>query len=157
MARVLGVEVYELLNGERITEPIPQHFEGIVNDIIDESKDTVRKYKRNYVKLWSIIIVLIGIILSGIIYWIIDYYTSPPVFEVMDSYYSKTDEFESTYNYAVEYHGHITDEYIYQHINDNFENYVQITDVDAVLVMFYTNYKGRENEQIYTHITTLFP
>lgn len=156
LASALGVEVYDLLNGEKIVEPVPVQLEGVVNDIIDETKNLSEKHKKKCIKLWSIITLLLAIIICCGTFLVVDYYTSPPTFEVVDSYYSKSDEYETIYNIIIDYDGRVNDDYVSQYIWEHYEEYIKYTDVEAVQVMFYSRYKGKEYETSYTYITT-FP
>lgn len=163
LSNILGVKISELLNGERLQEvPTLDTIDAMVSNLIVESSVVSSKQKKKINQLWFAVVTLLITIVCIVTVFLIHYYTTPPTFEVVDSYFEDSDPYFDFYNQIytviVKYNGYITDKNCKQQDEFFYKKYQNVfSEVEALYIVYYKDDFDKSKIDSYNYISVLLP
>lgn len=161
LSNILGVKISELLNAEKLPESLPlEKTDEIVTQLLDESSVHSAQQKKQIGRLKIIVASLLFVII--VLTLIIRYYTAPPTFDIVDSYYEDNDPYfefyDHIYTVVVKYNGYVTEKDFDQYKEIIKEKYKKnFSNADAILILYYKDSYYNLDNISYTHISVLLP
>lgn len=161
LAKVLNVSSLELFYCRRLPEDsTPQYLETLT----EHMKELIQTEKKRGKKLFfqNVIMCVLAVMLAvSLVSNVHLYYTLAPRMNIVDEYYGDVPEplpYQKVYHVAVEYDGRITTEDTINYpeqLRSRYKHHFE--DAEAIIVTYYSKYKGREVSDDYYAMAVLLP
>lgn len=161
LAKVLNVSSLELFYCRRLPEDsTPQYLETLTEHMKELIQAELKRRKKLFFQ--NVMMCVLAVVLAGsLVFNVHLYYTLAPRMHIVDEYYGDAFEplpYQRVYHVAVEYEGRMTTE---DSVNypEQLRSYYKhhFEDAEAIVVTYYSKYKGREVTDDYYAIAVLLP
>lgn len=161
LANALNVTLVELISCEKEPESSPYTCFEAINKMLESLLLAEKQRSKRQSLQWFAICILSVLLLISVIGNGYLYYVSPPRMNIVDEYYDNVIEqlgYDNVYRVIVEYDGRITEDSVInfpEQIRWRYEKY--FSEVDVILITYYSDYKGKDYIDNYSAMSVLLP